>query len=72
MHGSVVGGFKQVDHQLDAVVDKIHQEGDQTRTEIIQNVEKEGELTRSAIRHTSGKLLSVLPWYIDNHVNITH
>ena len=72
MHGSVVGGFKQVDLKFDNVVDEIHQEGNQTRTEIIQNVEKQAELTREAIRQTSGKLLSVLYRYIDNVINVMH
>ena len=71
MDGSVVGGFKQVDLKSDNAVDEIHQ-GDQTRTEIIQNVEKQGAFTREAIRHTSGKLLSVLHRYIDNAVNVMH
>ena len=70
MHDSVVGGFKQVDLKFDNVVDEIRQEGDQTRTEIIQNVEKQGELTREAIRQSSGTLLSLLPRYIDNTVNV--
>ena len=54
------------------MVDKIHQEGDQTRTEIIQNIEKQGELTREAIRQNSGKLFSLLPGYIGNAVNVMH
>ena len=72
MHVSVVGGFKQVDLKLDDVVDKISQEGARTRAEISQDVEKQGELTREAIRQTSGKLLSVLHRYIDNAVNATY
>ena len=64
-----------MDHRLDAVVDKIHQEGAQTRTEISQDVKKEGELTRVAIRQTmrtSGKLFSLLPRYIYDAVNVVY
>ena len=58
--------------KLDDVVDEIHQEGARTRSVISQDVKKEGELTREAIRQTSGKLLSVLHRYIDNVVNAMH
>ena len=61
-----------MDLRFDDVVDVIHQEGGQTRTDIIQNVEKQGELTREAIRQHSGKLLRVIHRYIDNAVNVTH
>ena len=60
-----VGGFRQVNLKLDNVVDQIH-----------QNIEKQGELIREAIRQTMSTAgrrgCPLLPSYLYNAVNITY
>ena len=63
MHVSVVGGFRQVNLKLDNVVDQIH-----------QNIEKQGELIREAIRQTMSAAgrrgCDLLPSYLYNAVDV--